>query len=90
LGLIDSLQRLSLQTQYEVAIGADAAALGGLRQKVELSELMPAAQCGAMHALLAIASQRRGQHEVAQWLRRRAELLCTAEQLAGMGATWMA
>lgn len=81
LNLMQALQRLALQTRYEVEAGLDAAALQGLNQKIEMSELMPAGQCGSMHAMLALAAQRSKLADQADWLRRRAELLCAAEQL---------
>lgn len=83
LGLSESLQRLALQTRYEVMAGQDDAALHRTTQKIELAELMPAAQCGAMHALLATAATRARRDDLAHWLRARAELLCTPEQLQG-------
>lgn len=80
LPLLESLQRLWLQTRYEVMAGHDAHALTDLRRRIELAELMPATQCGLMHLLLAVAAERQGRDAQAQWLRQRAELLCTDEQ----------
>lgn len=85
LSLNDLLERLLLQTRYEVAMGHTQSCLHHLEQKVRLAELMPAQPCGLMHALLAIASKRAGHHVVSQWLDRRAELLCTPEQLSTAG-----
>jgi hypothetical protein len=81
LSLIESVQRLALQTRYDVAAGRDAESLAELERKLPLIELMPAPQCGAVHALLAQAATRTGRIDLADWLRRRAELLATAEQL---------
>ncbi len=81
LNLVESLQRLALQTQYEVAAGHDAHALWRLNEKISHAELMPGPQCGAFHAMVAVAAERTGQTELAQWLSARAELMCTAEQL---------
>lgn len=81
LGLIESLQKLGLQLRYEVTAGHDAAALADLHRKIELAELMPGPQCGGVHAMLAFAARRAGQEDVYRWLRARAELLCTPEQL---------
>lgn len=75
LGLVQSLQRLVIQTRYELAIGADASALHRARAKIELAELMPTPHCAAMHAMLATAAQRSGQPRQAQWLWQRARLL---------------
>jgi hypothetical protein len=84
LGLVESLQRLALQTRYEVLAGHDRAALAGTRQKLLLSELMPPIQCGAMHAMLTASASRTGQHELADWLWRRSRLLCGPQQLNGL------
>lgn len=82
LSMIDALQRVWLQTRYEVAAGYDAQAVANLEKRVELAELMPPPQCAAMHALLAIAAERAEQPERAAWLHARARLLCTDDQLA--------
>lgn len=86
LTLAESLQRLALQVRYEVMIGRPDAALTHARQTVELAELMPADQCGTVHALLAVAARRSQRHDLAQWLWGRAELLCTPEQLERIAA----
>jgi hypothetical protein len=86
LGLTESLQRLALQTRYLVECGYDQHALEGLERKVPLIELMPAAQCGALHAILALAARRAQRHTLSEWLWRRAQLLCTPEQLAQLTA----
>ena len=82
LSLAESLQRLALQTRYEVACGYHMSALENLPRKVQLIELMPGPQCGLMHDLLAIAATHARQDTLAAWLRSRAELLCTPEQRA--------
>jgi len=79
--LVESLQRLTLQTRYEVLAGLDRAALTGVRHKLLLSELMPAEHCGAMHAMLTTSATRSGQLELADWLGRRSKLLCSPAQL---------
>jgi hypothetical protein len=73
-----ALQRLVLQTRYELLVGATAATLTGLRHKVRWAELMPAPMCGFMHALLAEAARRdeSADPQAALWLQRRAALLC--------------
>ncbi|MCC7408953.1 MAG: hypothetical protein IT442_12850 [Phycisphaeraceae bacterium] len=75
LGLMQHLQRLALQTRYEVMTGRFDAALHRLEERVTLAELMPAEQGAAMHAMLATAAGRVGWKSVAEWLGRRAELL---------------
>lgn len=82
LSLVEALQRLALQMRYEVMCGYHQRALDRSGQKVQLAELMPAAQCGAVHAILATAATRMRQQKLAHWLWQRAELLCTADQLA--------
>jgi len=81
LGLVDRMQLLLLQTKYEIAVGQPRSALNKIGPKIRLAELMPAQQCGAMHAMLAIAAGRAQQASLCNWLRRRAQLLCTPEQL---------
>jgi hypothetical protein len=82
LSLMEVMQRAGLQVRYEVMSGQDAQALSNLEQKVQAAELMPVVQCGGLHYMLAAAAQRRGEKELAAWLRRRAELFCTPEELA--------
>lgn len=80
LSLIETLQHLSLQTRYEVAAGYDGQALVGLPAKIEMAQMMPAGQCGTMHAMLAIAAKRQGDQQLFDWLFRRAQLLCEPAQ----------
>jgi hypothetical protein len=81
LGLAERLQRLTIQTRYEVLMGHDRAAMNGIRDKLLMAELMPAEHCGAMHAMLTASAKRTGKDELADWLWRRSELLCGREQL---------
>jgi hypothetical protein len=90
LRLGERLQLLALQTRYELTIGQDAAAVANLQQKVAMAEMMPAPQCGMLHAMLSSAAARLGQHDRSTWLGRRAQLLCTAEQLGTWDVTWIA
>ena len=87
LSLVESLQRMALQTRYEVAVGYDQLALDGIQHKIELAELMPAPQCGAVHAMFAVAASRSRRDALADWLRRRAELICGAEELEELART---
>jgi len=84
LSLTEALQRLALQTRYESMIGADDAALWALEHKLALAELMPAVQCGSLHALWARSADRAGRDDLAGWLWSRAELLCTPPHLDAM------
>ncbi len=75
------LQRLGLQTRYEVATGADESAFARWHAKTDLAELMPGHLCGATHAMLAVAAHRQDRFGSAAWLDARARLLCGPEQL---------
>jgi hypothetical protein len=90
LRLGERLQLFALQTRYEVSTGHDAAAVANLQQKVAMAEMMPAPQCGMLHAMLSSAAARLGQHDRATWLGKRAQLLCTPEQLGTWDVTWIA
>jgi hypothetical protein len=79
LSLIEALQRLALQTRYEVTAGHFAAAIHHWRQKLAMAEIMPAWPCGMMHVMLATAAQRAGQSELAAWLDKRSRLLIDRE-----------
>ena len=79
LGLAQSLQRLAIQTRYELAIGAYDHALHRARAKVEMAELMPAKHCAAMHAMLATAARHAGQTKQSEWLWERTRLLAGPE-----------
>lgn len=81
LQLVESLQLLALQTQYEVSLGYHTDALNNLDEKIRLAEIMPGPQCGALHAMLATAANRTQRQTLADWLQRRAELLCSSKQL---------
>jgi len=81
LGLAERLQRLTIQTRYEVLSGHDRAALKDVRQKLLMAELMPAEHCGALHAMLTASAKRSGNEDLARWLWDRSELLCGREQL---------
>ena len=74
LTLSESLQSMLLQTHYEILAGYTLEAVTGWRDKVEMAELMPAQQCGAMHELIAIAAQRQQLPELAAWLMERSQL----------------
>jgi len=81
LNLMEVLQLLAVQMRYEIAAGHAKSAVYRIDRKIQLVELMPVPQCGAVHAMLAAAAQRAQQVELAQWLRHRAELLCDPIEL---------
>ena len=84
LSLIDRLQLLALQTRYEVACGYDTVALFDVDMKVRSAEMMPSPQCGALHAMLAGAAHRVGRANLAHWLRERATLFATEDQIESL------
>ena len=75
LGLVERLQLLALQTRYQMACDQLTTTLHQLPVKLEMIDLMPNRQAAPMHGLLATAARRTHQVELAQWLRRRGELL---------------
>lgn len=80
--LLENLQLLSLQTRYEVQAGYDAQALHDLERKLAMADLMPPPYAAALHLHLAQAAGRTGQTLLSDWLRRRAALLATSNQVA--------
>ena len=86
LSLTEALQRLALQTQYEMQAGYPQAAVARVHQKVQLAELMPAPQCAMLHVILASAADRTQQRDLAAWLWRRSLLLAAPEQLAELAS----
>lgn len=80
LSLTHTLQKLALQTRYLLLVGYDEVALTDLHDNVQMAELMPPLQCGAMHVLLHVAASRCGQTMQANWLDERAQLLLSEEQ----------
>jgi len=87
LSLVESLQRLVLATRYELMVGAFGETMQNARSKIEMAELMPVPQCGAMHAMLATAAQRTGEAKKSAWLWERANLLTSPEMLDRLKAS---
>lgn len=75
LSLPENLQRLAVQSRYELAAGYPRQALANLPEKIRLAELMPAPVCAQVHAWWMQAAEQAGEKELAVWLRRRLELL---------------
>src|SRR4051812_5077858 len=75
LSLAEALSLLKIELDYESRVGAWPQMLQNVRTKVELTELMPAATSARCQALLALAAMKSGRTDLAEWLRRRAELL---------------
>jgi hypothetical protein len=83
LSLAESMNLLLVQLDYESRIGAWASMLpaGGIYQRLQLAELMPATNAARAQALMALAGLRQGRRDWADWLRRRAELLADPAEL---------
>jgi hypothetical protein len=81
LSLAEVLNLLAIQLDYSTRIGAWQSMLQNLMEKVQLAELMPPLIAARAQASLALAAQNLGRHDVADWLRARAELLADAQQI---------
>ena len=86
LSLDEATNLLVIQLEYEAAVGAWAAMLANVGQKVQLAELLPAASAARAQALLALAAGRQGRADLADWLRRRAALLADPAETRGPAA----
>jgi hypothetical protein len=75
LSLSESLQRLLLQTHYEVLAGHSLSAVTGWRDKIEMADMMPAQQASALHELVGLAAQQQDLAELGAWLLERSRLL---------------
>lgn len=73
---------LSVQLDLQSRLGQWPEMLANVMAKVQLAELMPAKAAARAQALLALAAKKAGRADLAQWLRRRAELLADTQQLA--------
>ena len=86
LSLAEAINLLAVQTEYEARLGAWPAMLARVESKVQLSELMPSRQSATVQALLSLAARRSGQSDLENWLRRRAELLASPDELCARHA----
>jgi hypothetical protein len=82
LGLNEALALQLLQLDYASRIGAWESMLEGLAAKVQLSELMPSLNAARSQSLLALAANKTGRKQLANWLRGRAGLLADAAEIA--------
>jgi hypothetical protein len=82
LSLAEALQLMVLQLDYETRIAAWASAATGLRQKVELCDLLPARESARAQAMMSLAARKVGQTQWADWLLQRARLLADINELA--------
>jgi hypothetical protein len=71
-----------LQLDYSWRIGAWESMLQGVGGKVQMSELMPPMNAARSQALLAVAAYKLNRTDLANWLRRRAELLADPRDIS--------
>jgi len=81
LSLRDALNLLVVQTNYLGCISAWEQMLQQVMTKVELSELLPTQHAARTQAFLALAAKKADRADLADWLRRRVELLCDVQKL---------
>jgi hypothetical protein len=81
LTLAEALNLLRVQTDYLARIGAWGNLFQGVETKVQLAEIMPAAQGAKVQAMLALAARRTGHKDWEDYLRRRVELLADVNEL---------
>jgi hypothetical protein len=81
LTLAEALGLLHVQLDYQWRVNAWDQMLAGLKDKVEMAELMNTANGARSQALLALAAKRSGREELSAWLRRRVELLVDVNEL---------
>lgn len=74
LGLSEQLMLLPVQLRCQAATGQFEAAAEAVDRKVRLAELLDAPKAAVVHAILARACRAVGRTEIAEFLRRRAEL----------------
>jgi hypothetical protein len=72
---------MGLQLDFHRRIQAWGAVISALPAKLELAELMPAADAARAQATMAMAAKGLGLAEWQSWLRRRAELLADPTRL---------
>jgi hypothetical protein len=82
LSLGEALTLQMLQLDYGSRIGAWESMLQGIGVKVQMSELMPRLNAARSQAFLSLAAYKSGRLELANWLRRRAELLAEPKEIA--------
>jgi hypothetical protein len=81
LSLAEALSLLHVQLDYLWRINGWEQMLAGLGTKVQLTELMNTPSGARSQALLALAAKRAGRNELADYLRRRVELLVDVDEL---------
>ena len=81
LTLAEALSLLAVQLDYLSRIGAWEAMVADVATKVQLAELTNAKNAARVQALLALAASKLGRRELAEYLRRRVELLTDVDEL---------
>jgi len=81
LTLAEALSLLHVQLDYQWRVNAWDQMLAGLKNKVEMAELMKTANGARSQAFLALAAKRSGREGLCAWLRRRVELLVDVSEL---------
>lgn len=81
LTLVEAMNLLVVQLDYESRIGAWPAMMRNIRYKIQLAELMPGASSARAQAMLALAARQTGATELGVWLTRRVELLIDINEL---------
>ena len=82
LSLGEALTLQLLQLDYGWRIGAWESMLQGVGTKVQMCELMPPMNAARSQALLAVAAYKLNRTDLANWLRRRAELLADPREIS--------
>lgn len=82
LSIGETLNLVALQLDVQSRVGAWPMMMDRYMAKVQLAEVMPAPPSAVTQALLALAAHKIGRSDVAEWLRRRAELLADPRELA--------
>lgn len=81
LSLAEALSLLHVQLDYLWRVNGWEQMLAGLKNKVEMAELMNTPNAARTQALLALAAKKSGREELSAWLRRRVELLVNVNEL---------
>lgn len=81
LTLREALVLLGVQLDYLSRMNAWEQMLMSVRQRVEMSELLPPQQSARMQALIALAADKMGRIDLRDWLKRRVELIVDVERL---------
>ena len=81
LSLAEALSLLHVQLDYLWRINAWEQMLSGLASRLQLAELMNTSSSARTQALLGLAAKKTGRHELADYLRRRVQLLTETQEL---------